>query len=85
MRQIQATKLREQLDETLRAVEAGEEIEITYRNRPVARIVPIREVQPKSRMAGLDRLRAAKLLAPLPPQDADLDELYDQFLREKYG
>jgi prevent-host-death family protein len=42
MRSVKIAELKDHLSEHLRAVEAGAEIEVTDRNRPVARIIPIR-------------------------------------------
>ena len=41
-------KLKDQLSTHLRAVEAGDEVEVTDRGRPIARIVPVR---PAARVA----------------------------------
>lgn len=43
MRSVKIAELKDHLSEHLRAVEGGEEVEVTDRNRPIARIVPIRE------------------------------------------
>lgn len=42
MKRVKIAELKSQLSRHLRAVEKGAEIEITDRNRPIARIVPIR-------------------------------------------
>jgi prevent-host-death family protein len=42
MKSVKIAELKDHLSEHLRAVEAGAEIEVTDRNRPVARIIPIR-------------------------------------------
>jgi len=41
MRRVRIAELKSQLSRHLRAVENGEEIEVTDRDRPIARIVPI--------------------------------------------
>lgn len=41
MRAVTASEARQQLTALLEAVEAGEEVTITRRGRPVARLVPI--------------------------------------------
>jgi prevent-host-death family protein len=41
MKQVKIADLKDRLSEHLRAVERGEEIEVTDRRRPIARIVPI--------------------------------------------
>ena len=42
MKRIGVAELKDQLSKHLRAVEAGEEMEVTDRNRAIARIVPVR-------------------------------------------
>lgn len=42
MKTVRIADLKDHLSEHLRAVEAGGEIEVTDRSRPIARIVPIR-------------------------------------------
>lgn len=42
MRRVGVAELKDQLSRHLRAVEAGAEIEVTDRDRPIARIVPVR-------------------------------------------
>lgn len=41
MKQVKIADLKDQLSRHLRAVEQGEEIEVTDRRRPIARIVPV--------------------------------------------
>lgn len=41
MKRVKIAELKDHLSEHLRAVEAGAEIEVTDRNRPIARIVPV--------------------------------------------
>jgi prevent-host-death family protein len=41
MKQVKIAELKNQLSAHLRSVERGAEIEITDRNRPIARLVPI--------------------------------------------
>ena len=47
MKQVGVAELKNNLSRHLRAVEAGETIEVTDHDRPVARLVPI---EPKSRL-----------------------------------
>lgn len=47
MKRVTITELKARLSYHLRTVEAGTEIEVTVRNRPIARIVPI-EGRPRS-------------------------------------
>ncbi len=42
MKRVKIAELKSQLSKHLRAVEAGAEIEVTDRNRPIARIIPVR-------------------------------------------
>lgn len=41
MKRVRIAQLKDNLSEHLRSVERGEEIEVTHRNRPIARIVPL--------------------------------------------
>jgi len=43
MRRIRIADLKDHLSANLRAVEAGETVEVMDRNRPIARIVPIND------------------------------------------
>jgi prevent-host-death family protein len=47
MKRVGVAELKDQLSKHLRAVEAGAEVEVTDRDRPIARIVPVR---PSSRV-----------------------------------
>ena len=42
MKRVGVAELKDQLSKHLRAVEAGAEVEVTDRDRPIARIVPVR-------------------------------------------
>jgi prevent-host-death family protein len=42
MKRVRIAELKGQLSRHLRAVERGEELEVTDRDRPIARIVPVR-------------------------------------------
>jgi len=67
----------------IREVEAGEEITITRRGEPVARIVPVRQerVLTPEQEAALARLEAAmKKGWPLKAGRFNRDELYDEIL-----
>jgi prevent-host-death family protein len=53
-RRVGVADLKDQLSKHLRAVEAGAEVEVTDRDRPIARLVPVRpgdavRVQPPAR------------------------------------
>ncbi|HEX9695860.1 MAG TPA: type II toxin-antitoxin system prevent-host-death family antitoxin [Actinomycetota bacterium] len=41
MKQVRIAELKDRLSEHLRAVERGDEVEVTDRGRPIARIVPV--------------------------------------------
>lgn len=41
MKRVGVAELKDQLSKYLRAVEAGAEVEVTDRDRPIARIVPV--------------------------------------------
>lgn len=43
MRRVKIAELKDQLSKHLRAVERGEQVEVTDRDRPIARIVPVGE------------------------------------------
>ena len=57
MRRIGVAELKNNLSRELRAVEAGEEVEVMDRTRPIARIVPIAD--PALRGRGI-RIRPAR-------------------------
>ena len=46
MKSVKIAELKDKLSEHLRAVEAGEEVIVTDRNRPIARIVPVQHADP---------------------------------------
>jgi prevent-host-death family protein len=63
MKRIGVAELKNQLSRHLRAVEAGAEVEVTDRDRPIARIVPVPSptalaVQPPRKPFGSIRERA---------------------------
>ena len=61
--------LKSRLSEFLAAVKAGEEVSVTERGRPIARIVPISPADPEDpRLAELER--AGLLKRPTRPLDA---------------
>lgn len=43
MKRVKIAELKDQLSKHLRAVEGGAEVEVTDRDRPIARIVPVGE------------------------------------------
>jgi prevent-host-death family protein len=46
MKSVKIAELKDKLSEHLRAVQAGEEVIVTDRNRPIARIVPVESAEP---------------------------------------
>lgn len=56
MREVGAFEAKTHLSALLEAVEAGEEITITRRGKPVARLVPVDVGEPARRAAALDRI-----------------------------
>ena len=59
MREVGAFEAKTKLGELLAAVEAGEEVRITRRGRPVARLVPDRgDGGRREALAALDAMRA---------------------------
>lgn len=71
MTHVPISKLKAKLSEYLASVRAGEEIIVTDRGRPMARVVPIRGARDlESRIDGLvrsGRLRLPTAAAPLDP------------------
>ena len=60
MTRVKIAELRNHLSKYLRAVENGEELEITDRDRPIARLVPLEPA---------DKLRIIPAKRPFRPQD----------------
>jgi prevent-host-death family protein len=46
MKSVKIAELKDKLSEHLRSVEAGEEVIVTDRNRPIARIIPVQPAEP---------------------------------------
>jgi prevent-host-death family protein len=77
MKRVQIAEAKAHLSALVERVEAGEEIVITRRSKPVARLVP----EPQPRRAAVDVFRAAWTLGgldlprivELPLDDVDLD------------
>lgn len=69
MKQVPIATLKARLSEYLEAVKAGEEIIVTDRGRPIARLAPIApQEQPDARIERLIKLGLARPpIAPLPP------------------
>jgi len=77
MKRVQIAEAKAHLSALVERVEAGEEIVITRRSKPVARLVP----EPRTTRAAVDVFRAAWMLGgldlprivELPLDDVDLD------------
>ncbi len=65
MQRVSTNELREHLDEYLRAVEAGESVEVADDGHTIARLVPADEESNRKKAATLRELAAE--LAKLPP------------------
>ena len=50
MKRVKITELKDRLSKHLRAVERGAEIEVTDRDRPIARLVPVPRQAPEVRI-----------------------------------
>jgi prevent-host-death family protein len=71
---ISTHEMRFQFDRVLRAVEKGRALTLTYRNKPLARIVPIADEQPLSPDDSVFRLH--ELAEPIGPlTNAQIDAL----------
>lgn len=83
MKQIGVAELKDNLSKYLRAAEAGEAVEVTDRNRPMVRIVPItgatgtRIIPPRKPFASVRR-------RPRPPRNWAIDSL-TLLLEERQG
>ena len=67
MRRVKIAALKNQLSKHLRAVERGAEIEVTDRDRPIARIVPVRKAEPRIRILPAKRPFSEVRDERLPP------------------
>jgi len=69
MTRVKIAELKDHLSEHLRAVEAGGEIEVMDRNRPIARIAPIRKDGPRIRLLPAKRRLSRADREPQPSAD----------------
>ncbi len=78
MREVNVYEAKTKLSSLLQAVERGEEVVITNRNRPVARLVPFRapsrrpmrgSAKAAFERSGLSREDIAKALAPMSDEE----------------
>lgn len=76
MRSVNVTETREQLAKLLDAVEAGEEVVILRRDRPVARLVPIEG----SMTPFMDR---SELRAEIPPMTKPVQQVVRELRNEE--
>lgn len=91
MKRVPITSLKARLSEYLEAVKAGEEVVVTDRGRPVAKLIPMTgEGQEDARIAELVKAGLARLpIAPLAddfwilPRPADPEGRALQFLLEE--
>ena len=75
MKRVGVAELKDQLSKHLRSVEAGEVIEVTDRERPIARLMPIEPPSPK-----IDFIEPTRSFAEIrdrayPPLNLGLDIL----------
>lgn len=84
MRRVAITDLKAKLSEHLAAVRAGEEMIVTDRGRPVARIAPVEgEREVESRVTAL--VRAGRLRPPATSRPLDVSQLIDGAPRDPDG
>ena len=55
MKRVKIAELKDQLSKYLRAVERGDEVEVTDRDRPIARIVPVKQADEEVVLLGPKR------------------------------
>ncbi len=79
--QVSVRETREQLSRLLKAVEHGEQVEITRRGRVVARLAPPEPSSDSSRVARASV--RAKLRDTLPPSETTSTELIREFREER--
>lgn len=81
MKRINVAALKARLSENLRAVEGGDELVVTDRGRPIARLVPFEEehafrlpTRPPRRPGGFSGLKIAPAEVAIDPVEALLEE-----------
>lgn len=75
MTRVKIADLKDHLSEHLRAVERGSEIEVTDRNRPIARISPLSSQKRRVDMVPARRRFSAADKKPLSPARWAIDSL----------
>ncbi len=83
MTSVRIAQLKDHLSEHLRAVEAGGEITVLDRDRPIARIVPVATTRPTPRMTPPSRPFASVRDLPRPPVDLGISST--ELLLEERG
>lgn len=73
MKRVKIAELKDRLSQHLRAVERGAEIEVTDRNRPIARLVPVPQRAPEVRLVAPRRRFADVRDRPCRPARWPLD------------
>jgi len=90
MNTITAKELRDNLQDVIKRVSAGEHIQVTYRNQPKIRLEPTNASKgetTRARFAGLELLKKAQKNASIPERyrTGDLKQLYREDMAKKYG
>lgn len=83
MSQVTISALKSHLSEHLRRAEAGEEIEVLDRARPIAKVVPFRREVAELEVVAAERPFASVRSIRLPPLDLSMSSL--EALREERG
>ncbi len=84
MTTITAVELRNNLESIIKRVMAGEDVRVTYRNRPAVKISSdIKKANTQA--SGLDAFLAAPHKPSTLAQDNSYKQLYHEHLGEKYG
>ena len=85
MTTINAVELRQKMAEIFKRVEGGEEIAVTYRNRPPIKLVAVEPTMPKHKpLSGLDALNSAPRKGYSFDPSKPYKEIYHEHLAEKY-
>lgn len=79
MKRVRVAELKDHLSRYLRQAEAGSEIEVTDRDRPIARIVPVRRrgvpvIPPRRDLSALRRRRFPRARWGVPSLELLLEE-----------
>ncbi len=79
MGRVRVADLKDHLSRYLRQAEAGSEIEVTHRDRPIARILPVRQrrvpvIPPRRDLAALLRRRFPRARWGVPSLELLLEE-----------